>query len=155
MHPYAEGSKQGATLLARNAIANPRKVLLDLIEAHPNYSKARLFERFRHLVEDDDDLRMEVEWYFFNNCYGKAMQVKRNGNGCHKSRIEEAANAIVRQIVVLDLMMPNGKKMRDCTGPEMRRFGTRFTAIADAVGRKKVGDVLDDEKARKILKMPA
>jgi hypothetical protein len=29
----------------------------------------------------------------------------------------------IEPIVVLDLIMPNGKRMRDCTGADMKKFG--------------------------------
>jgi hypothetical protein len=29
----------------------------------------------------------------------------------------------IEPIVVLDLIMPNGKRVRDCTGAEMKEFG--------------------------------
>jgi hypothetical protein len=29
----------------------------------------------------------------------------------------------IEPIVVLDLIMPNGKRVRDCTGAEMKKFG--------------------------------
>ena len=154
MHPYAESAKQGATLLARASGPNPRKLVLDLIEAHPNHSKSRLFERFREEVEADDDLRVAVEWYFFNNAFEHAMAVKRNGNGARKARIEAEANRIIQQIILLDLMMPNGKPMKHCTGLEMTQFGTRFQRIAQRVGRHKlVGDVLTEDNVRKIMKL--
>ena len=153
MHPYAEASKTGATLLARASDVNPRKLVLTLIEDHPNKAKEALFERFREVVESDDDLRRAVEWYFFNNVFEQAAKKKRNG--CKdRSRIEEAAKAIVRQIVMLDLMMPNGKPMRDCTGSEMAQFGTRFKRIAEQVGRVRlVGEVLDEANVRRIMKL--
>lgn len=38
--------------------------------------------------------------------------------------IEEVdAGADIEPIVVLDLIMPNGKRIRDCTEAEMKRFG--------------------------------
>ena len=40
-------------------------------------------------------------------------------------RMKEEVNAgtDIEPIVVLDLIMPNGKRMRDCTVAEMKRFG--------------------------------
>jgi hypothetical protein len=29
----------------------------------------------------------------------------------------------IEPIVVLDLIMPNGKRMRDCTGADLKKFG--------------------------------
>jgi hypothetical protein len=40
-------------------------------------------------------------------------------------RMKEEINAStdIEPIVVLDLIMPNGKRIRDCTAAEMKRFG--------------------------------
>jgi hypothetical protein len=40
-----------------------------------------------------------------------------------KTKEEVNAGADIEPIVVLDLIMPNGKRMRDCTVAEMKRFG--------------------------------
>jgi hypothetical protein len=40
-----------------------------------------------------------------------------------KTKEEVKAGTDIEPIVVLDLIMPNGKRMRDCTGAEMKRFG--------------------------------
>jgi len=36
---------------------------------------------------------------------------------------EVKAGTDIKPIVVLDLIMPNGKRMRDCTVADMKRFG--------------------------------
>jgi hypothetical protein len=40
-----------------------------------------------------------------------------------KMEQEVKAGTDIEPIVVLDLIMPNGKRMRDCTAAEMKRFG--------------------------------
>jgi hypothetical protein len=40
-----------------------------------------------------------------------------------QTKEEVKAGTDIEPIVVLDLIMPNGKRMRDCTGAEMKRFG--------------------------------
>jgi hypothetical protein len=37
------------------------------------------------------------------------------------------------EIKLLDLVMPNGRRMRDCTGEEMRVFGEMLTREAERV----------------------
>jgi hypothetical protein len=54
--------------------------------------------------------------------------VKRK-RSLHSKESEEAVPAKtdetpdIEPIVVLDLIMPNGKRMRDCTGADMKKFG--------------------------------
>jgi hypothetical protein len=52
------------------------------------------------------------------------------------------------KLILLDLLMPNGKALRDCTGTDCRKFGGWFSRIADRVGSKKVGDVLSEKEVR-------
>jgi hypothetical protein len=40
-----------------------------------------------------------------------------------KMKQEVNAGTGIEPIVVLDLIMPNGKRMRDCTAAEMKTFG--------------------------------
>jgi hypothetical protein len=37
--------------------------------------------------------------------------------------LRESQTPDIEPIVVLDLIMPNGKRMRDCTGADMKKFG--------------------------------
>jgi hypothetical protein len=40
-----------------------------------------------------------------------------------KTKEEVKAGTDIEPIVVLDLIMPNGKRMRDCAGADMKKFG--------------------------------
>jgi hypothetical protein len=40
-----------------------------------------------------------------------------------KPKEEVKVGTDIEPIVALDLIMPNGRRMRDCTGAEMKRFG--------------------------------
>lgn len=54
--------------------------------------------------------------------------------------------ARIAKFIVLDLTMPNGKKLRDCTGHECTKLGGLFATIGKRVGATKtVGDVLSEE----------
>ena len=50
--------------------------------------------------------------------------------------------------------MPNGKEMRDCTGVEMGKFGEGYAKIAQKVGARLVGEVLDESGVRAFLVPP-
>jgi hypothetical protein len=59
----------------------------------------------------------------------------------------------VTKIVMLDMQMPNGKKLRDCTGYECTKFGGMFVAIGQRIGAAKiVGDVLTEADLAKMAK---
>lgn len=61
-------------------------------------------------------------------------------------RIEQEA-----KLILLDLMMPNGKTLGQCTGQDCRRMGGWVLKIAKAVPTKsKVSDVLSETQVRKL-----
>lgn len=63
----------------------------------------------------------------------------------------EKAKALIGERM-LNLVMPNGKPLRDCTGAECVAFGSYFTKIGQAVGpRRVVGKVLTADDLTRLL----
>lgn len=75
-------------------------------------------------------------------------------NEARTKRVRDKAQEYIK-MTLLYMLMPNGKLMRDCTGAEMSKFGKGYERIAERVGPdRKVGDVLDEEGVRGLMKMP-
>ena len=73
------------------------------------------------------------------------MQSTSKGEAVFHERVREAA------VKLLDLSMPNGKPLRDCTGSDCKKFGGWLGKIAAKVGaRQKVGSVLSEAQVRKL-----
>jgi hypothetical protein len=76
-----------------------------------------------------------------------------------RDRDREDARAVARQIkvaIVLDMLCPNGKRLRFCTGAEVGAFGRAFTRIAAHVGDDQfVGEVLIESEAQQLLRAGA
>lgn len=73
-----------------------------------------------------------------------------------QSSVRQRAARTVRRIVhacILDHVMPNEKKVRDCTFKEMGQFGKKFQRIA-AAGQPNqiVGQVLSARKAKSLMR---
>jgi hypothetical protein len=63
-----------------------------------------------------------------------------------------AVAARIKAEIVLDMLMPNGLKLRFCSGAEVAAFGSAFTRIAQMVGADQlVGEVLIESEARALL----
>jgi len=68
------------------------------------------------------------------------------------ARVEEIKKRIHEQL--LDMIMPNGKALRDCTGADCTRFGKKdmqrgrwLLRLGDEVGpRQRVGKVLNEKQ---------
>ena len=147
----------GASFIAGKSEHNPRDLVIDAIKMVPGGTRKDVFERFRTLLaECGEEYQRAVEWYFFVNMHDY-LTTNRNQHDpvqrAHaKAKQREAIERIKAQIVMLDLTMPNGKAMRDCTGAEMAKFGNRYQKIAERVGKAKlVGAVLDEDAVRKIM----
>jgi hypothetical protein len=76
-----------------------------------------------------------------------------------RGRRQELTSAQARAIaarITLDLMMPNGKRLRYCSGAEVGAFGVAFGKIAERVGPDKiVGAVLCEQEIRELLAPPS
>jgi hypothetical protein len=60
-----------------------------------------------------------------------------------------------RELILLDMLMPNKKRMRNCTGAEMKEFGVAYFEIAKRVGDENtVGTVLSEPEVKALLLAP-
>jgi hypothetical protein len=132
------------------------------IEALKEPSRALQMERFEELLEENPRCQAEVNEHYLRNI-GLDLErtrTKVEHDSGHRAATRLKRDAVVRreadklkrQIVLLSLMMPNGKPMRDCLGEEMQTFGGGYWRIGMAVGSKqKVGDVLDENGVRRLM----
>lgn len=153
---HADNSMVGASFLSKRSAENARQMLLALADANKGVSKDDLFKLFRAELEADTGYQRAVDWYFFVNFYSYEF-TNRSGNLRAQSaearqHKQEIVNIIHQQLVLLDLTMPNGKPMKECSGAEMAKFGSRFQKVAERVGKTKtVGSVLSEEQVKTIL----
>jgi hypothetical protein len=106
---------------------NPRELLRRIVGAHPKADEEELFELFKTGVENGDaDYLNVILKYWFTNNYNSLLKRAR-----HASSAERRAqtDAIKSQIIgrLLDLVMPNGKTLSQCTGADCRRLGGAFS----------------------------
>ena len=57
----------------------------------------------------------------------------------------------VREVAVLDMLMPNGVAMRYCSGTQMAAFGSAYEKIAERVGAAMVGEVMVEAEVKALL----
>jgi (p)ppGpp synthase/HD superfamily hydrolase len=133
---------------------------IDLIEQVreelPGASRSVQFARFEELLEEKPQYQYGVDWYAFTNNINGRKRIPRAARQEQKAEREEAQRKTVEkikgQILLLALVMPNGKPMRDCTGAEMAKFGDGYKRIAARVSRSKtVGAVLSEDEVRMLI----
>jgi len=144
---------------------SPSDLLLRIHHRFPGETKEQNRERFIERSLENDDILREVlaSWHSLN--YRSLMGGKPSRPTTPKSpedkakqdeavqQIAETAKANLTKIVLLDLVQPNGKKLRDCTGAYCAKVGGWLTNIAIATPRTSlVGSVLSEEEVESILK---
>jgi len=148
----------------------PRELLKRVVEANSGSDRPGLLAAYREALddlgaEDRDALLATMIAYWFDNNYrrlidGSAPSYQRSRavanvaiataaehiRGRITKKIQEAAS-----IVLMDMVLPNGKPLRDCTGVECRALAPRIGAWLASVGkrvgaRQIVGASLTEEK---------
>jgi hypothetical protein len=154
LHANTDTSRRGATFLAKNSPMTTRALLVDLVQSNPRASKEDLFDRFRELIEGDEDHRSAIDWYFFVNMLTYAQsQGQRAVTVERRAERQEMVRAATAQVVNQFLSHPmlNGKEMRHCTGLEMAKFGKGYAKIAKRAGAKTVGEVMNESEVRELM----
>jgi hypothetical protein len=140
---------------------NPRPLLLHLMEQHPDASNKEFFNLFSEVLNAHPQ-RDGFLQTIINNWVCNTLTSIRRHTRSSKSNNGKAARAKVAQrttqILVLNLVMPNGKRLGDCTGTECLRMGVessllgkRLTKIGKRVPpRQQVSKVLDNAQAAAI-----
>lgn len=131
-----------------------RGVLLRLMTDNPTAEKEHLESLYLKLVLKSPELKEEAIRRCFANDLAMINQGKINTkihNIRSKTQIVKEIGEKIRQTVLLDLVMPNDKKLRDCTGTECGKFSSAFAKLKDKVGRRVVGKVLTESEVRKII----
>lgn len=148
--------------------ANPRDLLKRIIEANPGAAEAQLQKLFLRTLKDEEDEYFEtiVDYWFGNNYRSLVHPVGHppsRSKPAHAAALKETS-AIVKEAVIghvnrkatlllLDLVLPTGKKLRNSTGADIADLATKiggwFVLIAEKVNPgQKVGDVLSEEQVR-------
>jgi hypothetical protein len=142
--------------------ADVRELLIRLKDEHPTASKSRLFDLFLERVKEDEEYQYATADYAFHNTMNAlerfearppaSLAVVRQQREERQQEVIATAETIRNQILLLNLEMPNGKRMRYCTGEEMAKFGRAYERIAKKVGKTQlVGSVMNETEVRVCL----
>lgn len=137
-----------------------RGVLLRLFVEYPDESREELEARYLAKTEMVPKLIEEALRRAFDNDW-KEIQKSTKPRSPRPVASEIPAEVVaatverIKAIVLLDLVQPNGKKLRDCTGADIRAFEAQmpswFKAIAAKVKPDQiVGKVLTEDDVWKV-----
>ena len=134
---------------------NPRELLRRIIDGKPKADEAKWRESFWKEIEDDKDyLQAIVEYWLDNNLRSLSdPKLARRTHGLQKQAISSVKATVAQRIrtTLLELKMPNGKTLGNCTGMECAKFGGWLTEVGNVVpASTKVADHLSEDEVRKL-----
>lgn len=138
-----------------------RELVRELVVGSPTESESRLFEIFVARCREDENYLISALEYAWTNAYhsiNAQLELEKDPVKVVRERAKRAetrekiAKEIAAKVLILNLEMPNGKKLRYCTGEECATFGGAFLKIAQKVGKNKlVGQTLTEAQVRKLF----
>lgn len=112
-----------------------RGLLLKLMTQNPDATRDELEAMYLAAAKKVPALVDEALRRAFDN---DLAQIQKPATRSARHRVSETEIALaaekLKTIVLLDLIQPNGKKLRDCTGEECRQAGGWLTAVGDRIG---------------------
>lgn len=156
------------------SIYDPEELLRSIKRQSPKASEKEHLDAFHAAITEEPKYLDSIINYWFRNYYPRTRVVVEKGSVAvlpsesvvrrrvtpadRRRRKEEARKAVerIRNIVLMDLEMPNGKKLRDCTGSDCTKFGGWLTLVGQKVGpRSLVGRKLTEDDLRNLQKQAA
>jgi len=158
--------KLGATVQSWSG-SSPRHVLENLVNEKPGASKEELFAAFRETITRDEyasAVDSILEYWFYNN-YRYLVERPRTtaqdapARAASRASVEGVKSSIKAaavKMVLLDMMLPHGKKLADSTGQECRDLGPKvgawLTAIAGQImPNEVVGKTMSEQRVRELF----
>jgi hypothetical protein len=144
--------------------ANPRALLEALVAEHPDLSHSRLLKLFRERLQEpdgEDYIDVIVEYWFTNNIRSIRPAMSDEQRAERKNARKRTVAALATKvkakiearakIVLLDMLMPNGKPLRDCSKADCKLSGGWLTRLADRMRPNElVGDRTSEEELQKL-----
>jgi hypothetical protein len=164
--PLTNPAVRGSTRATWIDESRLRGMMLQLLKQFPNADREAILAKFltkarRSSAMVDEGLTriFDIDWRIIHRSMAreetKSEKVKRAAEQqrairrVSKTELTKA-NKLLVSLVLLDLVQPNGKKLRDCTGVECKSFGGWLTKIGDRVGGAIVGEKLNEAEVTAI-----
>ena len=151
----------GGPAVHKTERANPTELIIGLKDANPTSSKEvieRLFLNaiFGDITLPEPDYLTPIGKYYFHNAWTQLRcnprrSKRRPVNVATRKHEVEKIKQKIASVIIGELLMPNGKMVKDCTGTEMVKYGGHWARMGRIAKRKKVGDVLSEQQLADIV----
>jgi hypothetical protein len=141
-----------------------RPILMRIVKENPTASTEQICERFWEEVREDLDQLKGIVFYVGNlGVRALTPKHKKRTGSAHEVEVKKAV-AIMKtkikkriaeeaRLLLLDLITPNGKPLRNCTGQECRALGSWYAQLGQKVpANKTVGNCLSENQVYRLWK---
>ena len=143
---------------------NPRSILKTIIDANPKADAQAIYRLFWAAIEDDKELLQDITGYWLDHNLQSLMReaepptrrrTKSPVATPSSTKLQDRIEHEVR-IALLDLMMPNGKPLRDCTGNDCQNFNGWTSELSKRVpANNTVGSTLSEAEVYELWQAAA
>lgn len=155
----------GAKRTSYTARTNPREILKGVMEANPHASVSELCALFEKEVRQDEGAVSVVIEYYVSNQSRYLRQPSTASQVIAAKERRQTIVAVKQKIVakverkarmlLLEMILPNGKLLRDCTGKECaalaKKMGGWLAKVAEKVKPSQIiGEVLSEADVRRL-----
>lgn len=140
---------------------NPRDVLKNVIEKNGRSSKEELLRIFTQTIFEKGNralIETVIEYWFANNLnslLNSDSQLREQFSKPQISKIKEQIRErikIAAGVVLMDMIMPNKKRLRDCSGAECAAVGGWLSVVATRMSPSAiVGKTFSEQDIRGML----
>jgi hypothetical protein len=134
-----------------------RVIFREIQEEHPKADDKRLVKILTERLMTDNDTAKAAAEYIVKNMMNvqrsyqsqstPEQQAKRN------AEISAAVKIGVNKILLLNYPMPNGQRLRHCSGTYIAKLGGAWTRVGKKAGTKLIGEVFDEDSLRECMQV--
>ena len=137
-------SRTGAATTRRLAKSNLLELLVAIKENEPQLSKHETYIKWRaEIIDNPEDVDAAL-LYCFANFWEAVTRVRPPRRPFptklqREKQIAEVRDKIIRKVIGLAFIMPDGRALANWTGSECVKYGGQFTRMGEQAGQKTIG----------------
>jgi hypothetical protein len=136
-----------------------RVIFREIQREHPRANEKLLIKILAERLAEEPDTAKAAAEYIVKNMInvqrGYSTRARRAATPQQRAQREAETNAAaeagVNKILLLNYPMPNGKRLRHCTGTYVKKLGGGWTRIGNKAGTKEIGQVFDENSLRECM----
>jgi hypothetical protein len=136
-----------------------RVIFREIQQANPKTDEKRLIKLLAARLSEDADAAKAAAEYIVKNMIGVQRKYAATQAPTTEQRIERDKKlaAIVQtginKIILLNYPMPNGQRLRHCSGTYVAKLGGAWSRVGKKAGNKLIGEVFNEDTLRECMQV--